>query len=86
MNDESSNAVDNITSLVTEIQSEVFSQLTTIVTNADELITTRYVQLLTRFAGIRNFLNSTDKLVSNFLRDRIIWRKPTVDLEQEQVS
>jgi hypothetical protein len=68
-----------------DIDSSIFSTLTSINENLQTLMKDAYHKLFDQFGQVNNYMNSTDKIVENFLRGLRIWRYPYINLENQQV-
>jgi ABC-type transporter Mla subunit MlaD len=69
-----------------DIDSSIFSTLTSINDNLQTIMKDAYHKLFDQFGQINNYMNSTDKIVENFLRGLRIWRYPYINLENQQVD
>jgi hypothetical protein len=69
-----------------DIDSSIFSTLTSINENLQTLMKDAYHKLFDQFGQVNNYMNSTDKIVEKFLRGLRIWRYPYINLENQQVG
>jgi hypothetical protein len=64
----------------------VFSKLTSGIDNWETSLKDAYRNLFYKFSNISNYLHNTDKIVDEFMRRRIIWQFPHVNVESQQVG
>jgi hypothetical protein len=69
-----------------DIDSSVFSTLTSINDNLQASIKDAYHKLFDKFGQINNYMYKTDKIADKFLRKLHIWRYPYINLENRQVG
>jgi hypothetical protein len=69
-----------------DIDSSVFSALTSINDNLQTSIQDAYHQLLDKFGQINDYMDSGDRATEDFLRGLGIWRHPYINLENQQVG
>jgi hypothetical protein len=68
-----------------DVDSAVFSKLTSIVGALQTSLKDTYHALFDKFSSIDLHMNNSDKAVDSFLRGLVIWRYPFVNLENRQV-
>jgi hypothetical protein len=69
-----------------DIDSSVFSSLTSIIDSLEISLKGAYHELFAQFTKLNDHMNETDQVIENFLRGRVIWRYPYVNVDSEQVS
>lgn len=71
---------------IDDIDSSVFSKLTSTIDSLEALLKDTYLKLFDKFSNINRYMNNTDEIIDTFLRGRNIWRYPYVNLENQQVG